>query len=188
MSLRRLALEQLIAPVVMETHGGYGRIYLDCYTHLQDGIVFERDDRKVLFLAEQRPTWAVYQADCVEAIRNGAGNHLPVNFLDVDPYGDPWGVIDAFLQSDRPHPDKLVIVTNDGLRRNTMMNFSWKTGALESVVEIFGNNLYPKYMDACKFLMESKAAQAGYAMHRFVGYYCGVNNLLTHYLAVLIRS
>lgn len=187
-SLRKLALEQIDQPVIMETHGGYGRIFLECYSKISQGVVFEKDDRKSGVLSEQRPTWAVYQADCLPAIRGGVGAHLPVNFLDVDPYGDPWQVITAFLDLERPKPEKLVIVVNDGLRRNTMMNFSWRIESLDPMLDKYGNDLYPIYKEVCQELMQQKAEHAGYSMHRFVAYYCGHNDLMTHYLAVLIRD
>ena len=112
LSLRKQALRELDAPVVMETHGGWGKLSANCYASFP-GVVFEQLPEKAAFLARQRPNWAVYEADCVRAIREGAGNHLDVNFLDLDPYGEPWPVLDAFLESDRRLPARLVIVWSD---------------------------------------------------------------------------
>lgn len=178
-----------ITPVVMETHGGYGRIYLDCYAGIADGVVFETDENKVLLLAEQRPTWAVYQANCELAIRGGAGAHLPVNLLDVDPYGDPWVTIDAFFRSERPRPDRMVVVVNDGLRQKLKMNGGWSTHSLAGMVDRRGNDaLYDDYLDVCRDLMEQKAALADYHLDSFTGYYCGHARQMTHYLALLTLS
>ncbi len=188
--LRNLARLFLIdVPVVMETHGGYGRIYLDCYADVKSGVVFETDDVKVLTLAEQRPTWAVYQADCVAAITQGAGAHLAVNFLDVDPYGDPWPVIGAFFSSNRPRPERMVVVVNDGLRRNLKANGAWSIGSLGEMVERYGNDvMFARYLDVCAELMQEKAASAGYTLDGFTGYYCGFSRQMTHYAARFTKA
>ena len=68
-----------------------------CYDGVESGIVFEKNPQKTKLLGLQRPTWRVYEADCEVAINAGVGNDLPVNLLDVDPYGDPWPVIEAFF-------------------------------------------------------------------------------------------
>lgn len=90
-TLRRKALTLLDEwgvdePVVMETHGGEGHLFDACYSHLGDGVVFEKDPIKVTRLARQRETWAVYKSDCVEAVRAGAGKQWVVDLLDTDPY------------------------------------------------------------------------------------------------------
>jgi hypothetical protein len=178
--------EPTITPVVMETHGGYGRIYLDCYAGIEDGVVFETDEKKVLMLAEQRPTWAVYQADCEHAIKGGAGAHLEVNLLDVDPYGDPWLVIDAFFRSERPRPERMVVVVNDGLRQKLRMKNGWDTHSLLGMVDRHGNDaLYDDYLDICRDLIGEKAALANYSLDSFTGYHCGSAKQMTHYLALL---
>ena len=100
-------------PVVLETHGGNGEIFSRCYSHLESGVVFEKDLVKVALLGKQRPTWAVYEADCIGALAAGVGSHLPVNFLDLDPYGDPWPVIDAFFEGRKDLPSSLAIVVNE---------------------------------------------------------------------------
>lgn len=186
-SLRRLMLEQVAQPVVMETHGGYGRLYLQVYPNLQQGIVFEKDEHKAGVLAEQRPTWAVYQGDCVAALKVGVGAHRIINVLDIDPYGEPWSVMDAFFTSDRPRANTLYLVVNDGLRNKLKLGGAWSMDQMAAVVERYGNNLYHRYLDVCQELVQQKAAQAGYGLSRFAGYYCGTDALMTHYLAVLTR-
>ena len=88
-----------------------------CYSHLDRGIVFEKNEAKAGLLGRQRPTWAVYEADSEYAISQGVGADLPVNFLDLDPYGQPWGTLEAFFSSDREFPDSIAVVVNDGLRQ-----------------------------------------------------------------------
>lgn len=186
----RTELLQCLAddPVVMETHGGAGKIWQACYSHVERGVVFEKEANKVDALAKQRPTWSVYEGDCLKALNSGFGSHLPVNFLDCDPYGQPWEVIDAFLFSDRPKPRTLCIAVNDGLRQKVQLNGGWDVGSLRPIVERFGNGLYKKYLAVCEALMQAKAAQAGYDLSRFWGYYCGHNNGMTHYAVILSRA
>jgi hypothetical protein len=105
----------------------------------------------------------VYEADCLPTIAAGVGSHLPVNFLDLDPYGEPWPVLDAFLESERPKPERLVLVVNDGLRQKCKVNTGWEVKSLRSVVDRLGNTvLYERYLDICKDLVKEKAAKAGY--------------------------
>lgn len=115
-SLRIKTLVHVPQPIVLEAYGGWGKLFLSCYYGLQGGVVFEKNPAKADYLARQRPTWAVYEADCVQAIAGGAEGHLPVNFLDLDPYGEPWPALNAFWKSERPWPELLAIVVNDGLR------------------------------------------------------------------------
>lgn len=186
--LRRKALEFIPEPMVMETHGGAGKLYEACYGHIEEGVVFEKDEAKLAILGKQRPTWAVYGANCEAAILGGAGAHLPVNFLDVDPYGDPWPVISAFFSSNRPRPKSVAVVVNDGLRQKTRVGGAWDAGSLSEMVLKYGNGLDAHYLDICQELMESKAAQAGYGLSRWAGYYCGYMDQMTHYLAILEKA
>lgn len=153
------------------------------------GVVFEKDPDKTKVLAVQRPAWAVYECDCEQAIAAGVGAHLPVNFLDCDPYGEPWPVIDAFFQSERPFPSMLAIVVNDGLRQKLKMNGGWNVASLEHVVARYGNNvLYANYLEICKELLQEKASQRGYALTRWAGYYCGHAQQMTHYAGLFTRD
>ena len=176
------------SPVVMETHGGAGKLWQACYSHVERGIVFEKDPAKVDVLAKQRPGWSVYEGDSEKAIAAGFGAHLPVNFLDCDPYGQPWNVIDGFLFSRRPKPNMLCIVVNDGLRQKVQLNGGWDVGSLPPVIEKYGNGLYKKYLEVCEILLKAKAAQVGYDLSRFWGYYTGHGNGMTHYACVLTRA
>ena len=186
-ALARLAACGIDAPVVMETHGGTGALFAACYPHLERGVVFEKDARKSARLGKQRPTWAVYEGDCVAALKAGVGGHLAVDLLDVDPYGEPWPVLDAFFTSPRPFAPVLAIAVNDGLRQSLGLGRAWDVGSLTCMVEKYGNDLHPVYLEICAELMTSKAASAGYRVEHFAGYYCGANSAITHYLALLVR-
>lgn len=187
--LRRQALAEIDRPVVMETHGGYGWLYEACYKHVADGVVFETDARKSSFLAAQRPEWAVYEVDCIAALTAGVGSMWPINVLDCDPYGQPWPVIQAFFGSERPFPDRLLVVVNDGLRQKLKMKAAWTMDLLADLVAQYGNDrLYRDYLAVCQLLLETIAAQRGYVLRRWAGYYCGEGKNMTHYAALLQKG
>jgi len=174
-------------PVILETHGGLGRLWAACYAGVGAGVVFEKDEGKAAYLARQRPTWAVYEADCIGALVGGAGAHLEVNVLDLDPWGEPWPAIQAFFASDRPRAARLWVVVNDGLRENIRAGQAWRVESLKGMVQKYGNDLFARYLDVCRELLTEKAAQAGYSLDRFAGYHCGHTEVTTHYLALLVR-
>jgi len=174
-------------PVILETHGGIGRLWAACYAGVEAGVVFEKDEDMAAHLARQRPTWAVYEADCVGALVGGAGAHLTVNVLDLDPWGEPWPAIQAFFESDRPRAARLWVVVNDGLRDCIKTGRAWRVESLQGMVQRYGNDLFARYLDVCRELLTQKAAQAGYSLDRFAGYHCGAGGIITHYLAQFSR-
>lgn len=173
-------------PVIMETHGGLGEVYQHIY-HEYTGVVFEKDPDKAISLALQRPKWAVYEADCEKALALGAGAHLEVNFLDVDPYGSPWPTFKAFFESKRPFAPKLILAVNDGFRFKIRTGAAWEVHFFRPVVERFGNDLWPVYLQICEWFLPQICAPAGYKVTRFHGRYTGDGQKMTHYLAVLER-
>jgi hypothetical protein len=184
-ALRRRMLQEVARPVVLETHGGAGKVYRAVYGDAIRGVVFEKDSRKAELLAAQRPTWAVYEADCVRALSGGVASELTPTVLDVDPYGEPWPVLSAFFESERIFADVLHVVVNDGLRQRLKVNQGWNTESMHEVVQRFGNDLYPHYLEVCRWLIAQKAATAGYTVAAFEGYYCGYLGQMTHYRARL---
>lgn len=186
-ALRKNALSFVSTPIVMETHGGNGVLYTRCYGDCNLGIVFERDEKKASILAMQRPTWAVYECDCVNALSEGVGGHLPCNFIDIDPYGDPWHVIDAFFTSTRTFPETLGIVVNDGLRQKLKLGSGWDVKSVQEKYQQRGRGLYENYLEVCKELVTEKAGQRGYSLSRWHGYYCGYLEQMTHYAAILTK-
>ncbi len=188
-ALRRAVLRDLVDdPVIMETHGGAGALYRACYSHVIRGVVFEKDPAKCDLLARQRPTWAVYEGAVEPALSIGAGAHLMVNVLDLDPYGEPWPTLKAFMESERPRAPRLALVVNDGMRQKIRMGGAWSTGSLAPAVAQFGNNLNPVYLDVCRWMVGEYTKAAGYTLHRFHGYYAGKGGQMTHYAAVLERE
>jgi hypothetical protein len=188
--LRVKALAELENPIVLEAYGGYGRVFARCYPHLRDGVVFDKLPERARTLAQQRPTWAVYEADCVKALSLGVGNHLPVNFLDLDPYGEPWPALDAFLESDRLLPPRLVICTNDGLRQRALRgNSGWTVKSLQPMVDRVGNAaLHDNYLDVCRTMVTERAIAHNYRLEKWTGYYCGLHLMMTHWAAVLTAA
>lgn len=183
------ALSKFVTPIVLETHGGLGKLFAHCYSHIEQGVVIEKNPVKVQRLLLQRgATWAIYEGETEAALKAGIGNHLPVNFLDVDPYGDPWPIIDAFLTSKRILPEHLVIVVNDGLRQLVQRGGAWTTATLEDKVKKYGNSeLNKRYLEVCRELMVERGVAKGYRMNGWTGYHCGRNGLMTHYAAMLQR-
>lgn len=174
--------------VVMETHGGNGRVFERAYPTVQQGVVFEMDQAKAEHLAQQRPTWSVYQGKCEPAIEDGLGSHLPCNFLDVDPYGEPWPAIDAFFQSERPRPEQLAIAVNDGLRQKLRLQGGWSVRSMRQAVERFGNaKLHGQYLEVCRWKLEGMARRMDYELTHWTGYHCGANDDMTHYAAIFER-
>lgn len=170
----------------METHGGAGVLFEKLYRDAPPGVVFEREAMKADILARQRPTWAVYECDVVGALSDGAGSHLPVNFLDVDPYGEPWGAIGAFFDSDRPRPQRMYLAVNDGLRQKVKLGGAWQVKSLAELVAERGNAwVYRNYLEAARILLTQKAGKAGYRLTRWAGYYCGHLKQMSHYSAML---
>ena len=175
-------------PVVLETHGGTGHVFRAVYADVPTGVVFERNPQKAQVLALQRPTWAVYEADCVRALEAGVGAHLLVDVLDLDPYGEPWPALAAFFESDRPRAAKLFVFVNDGMRQKCRLGGAWITDSLAPIVRRYGNDLYPRYLEVCRELLAETAKPARYAMTHWAGYYAGHNEGMTHYAAVLHRE
>ena len=173
------------APIVMETHGGWGYLGRHCYAEAEAGVVFEKDPLRAAKLAMARPTWAVYECDCAVGLMAGAGATFDVTFLDVDPYGEPWPALEAFFASERPRPSVLAVAVNDGLRQKLRQGGGWNVASMAAVARQYGNAaLHDSYLEICRELLESKAARAGYRLDRWTGYYTGHLDEMTHYGAI----
>jgi hypothetical protein len=185
-SLRLRALRELgdVEPIVLETHAGMGKLFARCYSFVKAGVAFENDPEKIMTVARQRPSWAVYEADCEKSIAAGVGDHLTINFVDFDPYGQPWPVIEGFWKSKRPRPSKIVMVVNDGLRQKLQINGGWDVESMRGSVEKYGNRLYPIYLKVAKELMGKLAAEAGYKDDPLDRLLHRSRNAMTHYAAV----
>ena len=112
-----------------------------------------------------------------------------MNLLDINPYGSPWETVDAFFRSDRPFPEVMGVVVNDGLRQKVQLLGSWNVKALASVVRKYGNNrIYGMYKEICRELLAGYVAFAGYRIVSWAAYYTGDHGQMTHWAAILKRS
>lgn len=187
---RRVALSLLAAPpVIMECYGGWGTLGQHLYAMAEQGIVFEKDPQKSAALAQLRPSWRVYECDTVYAIAQGAGADMPINFLDVDPYGDPWPTISAFFTSDRQRSDRLVVAVHDGFRTFALRGRAWASETLAPLVERFGNAAIGRnYLGMARLLMQEHGSVAGFKLAHFHGFYTGHNQQTTLYTALLTKE
>lgn len=187
--LRLSALKELTEPpVILETYGGTGKLFDACYSAFRLGVVLEADPSKADKLAIQRPTWRVYEADSEKAVAAGIASDLLINLLDCDPYGQPWRVLEAFFTSERERPKRLVVVVNDGLRQKLQVGSGWSVESMQDAVREYGTSaLFANYLAICKDKLRTLAAQAGYDLSRWTGYYCGAHSAMTHYAAVFNR-
>ena len=180
------------APIVLETHAGFGKIYRHCYREFPFGIAIDKKPDAAADAAHARPGWAVYEADSETALRAGLAATWPVNFLDVDPYGDPWTTIAGFFESERERAPEVVVAVTDGLRAGgpVRLGTTWrsKDSPIAIAVARHGNaELFGKYLAVCEELLGELAGRAGYRIVRWTGYYTGNGNQITHYGALLDR-
>ena len=186
--VRRKLMGQIAPIAVLETHGGSGAMYNDCYRGVP-GVVIEKNQNKASSLAEQRQAWAVYEGDSEKIIKAGAGFHLPINFVDIDPYGDPWPVIDAVFSQAANLPDTWGLVVNDGLRRFLMLGGAWKMPRFKKYVAEVGNKEVPRiYLDICRREIEEKARAIGAGLDWWLCVSGGAGKQMTHYAAVISRQ
>lgn len=183
--LRKALLKPVTDPlVVLETNGGTGHLYPKLYARAEFGCVIEKDRRKAEFLARQRPTWAVYQGDNVSLLANGLLADVPFNVIDVDPWGMPFDTLEALFIHPRRFADRVAVAVMDGGRIKVQLGGAWQVGVFQEAVIHFGNNLYPIYLDVCAWWIERQAAQAGYRLSRFEGFY---DDKMTLYAFTLAR-
>ncbi len=192
--LRRRVLEHCAAPpMVLETHGGYGRIFERTWWKARAGVVIEKDDAKVEHLCRQRPTWAVYQGDCETALEMGLAKTVAFDVVDLDPYGQPFNVLAALSLPGRKFPDEWHLVVNDGTRNATRRgangkgSYAWTLGVMKTAILKHGPDLYPIYLDVARECVEEFAAKIGFEVVGWTGYYTGAGDLISHYWAILRR-
>lgn len=185
LTLRRRALSLVVGPLlVVEAYAGNGAIFSELYHDQETGIALEKDEVKAKHLALQRPAWRVYECDSVGAADAGLLADEPATLIDIDPYGDPWPFISAYLARRRA-PGTFVLAVNDGLRRGIKLGVAANYPSVRDAVLEFGADLWDVYLEACRRLLEIKAEQAGCRLLCFEGFYAGFARQMTHYYAVL---
>jgi hypothetical protein len=120
------------------------------------------------------------------ALKAGVAADLPINFIDIDPYGECWPVIEAYFSGERKRPKRLAIAVNDGLRQKLNVGAGWQVATMKAALEVFSNaGLYARYLEVCRWNLDRLIAPHGYKVIEWAGYYCGFNHLMTHFGAVL---
>lgn len=187
-ALRLSLLKQIQKPIVLETHAGTGQVWKRVYSEIAQGVAFDEKPAKAELLAIQRPTWSVFESNCIPSLAAGAGDHLAVNLIDVDPYGEPWPVLEAFFKSERPWPERIGFAINDGVRMKLKITGGWDVESLGPAVRQFGNSaMYGDYLAVARWNLKRLAAERGYELAHWTGYYCGHGDCMTHYAAVFDR-
>jgi len=187
-ALRLSLLKQIPKPIVLETHAGTGQVWKRVYSEIAQGVAFDEKPAKAELLAIQRPTWSVFESNCITSLAAGAGDHLALNLVDVDPYGEPWPVIEAFLSSERPWPERIGFAINDGVRMKLKITGGWDVESLGPAVRQFGNSaMYGDYLAVARWNLKRLAAVRKYELAHWTGYYCGHGDCMTHYAAVFDR-
>lgn len=176
-------------PFVLETHGGRGELWGRLYSGFTRGAVIEKKPDDAEFLARQRPNWQVFEGKSELVLEAGLFRWEQVDFLDCDPYGEPWKVLEAFFGYEgRKWAPRMAVAVNDGLRQNTRIKGSWKVGSLQTMVRRYGNdNIRQHYKDIAIEKLTAIAGAAGYRVEHSEAYYCGNFDDMTHYGAVLVR-
>lgn len=183
--LRQRVLARCLAPDVLETHGGYGRIFERTWYKARGGLVLEKDADKAEHLARQRPTWSVYHGDCERALSAGLARSTPFDVIDLDPYGQPFEVLGALALPGRTFPDVWHLVVNDGNRQKVQRGGAWHMETLAGAVRRHGANLYGIYLEVARECVEEFADKIGFELAGWTGYYAGKNDMMTHYWAML---
>lgn len=187
-ALRRMALKRVPRDgLVLETHGGFGRIFERVY-YRHPGVVIEKDERKVAQLARQRPNWRVYQGLAERALGAGLASEVPFSLIDLDPYGSPFEVLDGLFKPGRKFASEVQLVVNDGMRNKVRVGGAWHVRCLREIVQRRGNDLLDVYLEVARELVEKMARRVGYVVAAWTGYYCGSNNDMTHYWATLRKA
>ena len=174
-------------PVVLETHGGFGRIYDRTWFKASTGLVMEKVEEKAEALARQRATWRVYQADSLKLLQAGVARDMRFDIVDLDPYGSPIEYLDALASTDRQWPDRWQLVVNDGLRKRLRLGVAWSHPRTHAYVRRHGNNLYPVYLQVVREIVEEFAASIGFSVVGWHAYAMGGWGDMTHYWAKLAR-
>jgi len=187
-AMRAKLLAKIDSPRILEAYGGKGELGKALYLQYP-GVVFEQDGGKAQYLAEQRPSWAVYDGDCVKAMAAGIGFHLRPNFLDFDPYGSPWPAIRAAFTQKNNLDDFVGVVVNDGLRRFAMLGRAWKSIDLAEYAKKLGNQgVHKQWFAVVRDIFNCVVGDAGFSVREWAIKSAGAGGQMTHYAAIIERK
>jgi len=170
---------------VLETHGGFGRVYERTWYRATRGAVIEQEADKVEHLARQRPSWSVYEGDSLKALRAGLFRSRAFDIVDIDPFGSSLDYMAEMFAPERARPAAWWMVVNCGLRHTLELKQAWRVNALQDLAKRHGAtaDYFHRYLDAVQVLMREHAAKVGQRVAWFDGYYCGHAHQMTHYAA-----
>lgn len=169
-------------------------MFMHCYANCQQpGWVVEKDSGKAAQLTYQRPDWWVIEGESEKLLKACPTAFAGANFVDIDPWGNPWEHLQALLTPERRLADRLQLVVHDGSRR--FLSFSknggndqrWKQGFFLELTLKYGNNLRDDYLDICQVTVAELARFCGYRLTGWAGEYTGKDSHSTHYWATLLR-
>ena len=189
-ALRRQAIAAAESPVVLETHAGEGLIFLQCYTGVTKGWALEKDKDLLDRMTQQRERWFCYQCES-EKILADAPRAFDANFIDVDPHGSPWPVLEALFNPHRFTAPTLHLVVHDGSRRFLAIGASgssdqrWRVGLLAELAAEYGDDLRANYSDLALVAISKLAKPCGYTVRKWTAFYTGHDSHSTHYWATL---
>ncbi|HEY9764651.1 MAG TPA: hypothetical protein V6D07_19140 [Trichocoleus sp.] len=192
--LRNTAMQETLDPLILETHGGEGLMFTHCYAKAKrPGWVCEKDGNKCSELVRQRPDWHVFECES-EALLEGCPTAFKgVNFVDIDPWGNPWEHMQALFVPERRLADRLQLVVHDGCRRFLAISKGggrdqrWRQGFFLMLSQRYGTNLRDDYLEICQVSVAELAKKCGYRMAGWAGQYTGHDSHSTHYWATLLR-
>ena len=184
---RRVLAECNEEPTVLETHGGWGRAFERVWYRTAPGMVIEKDEDRCAHLAQQRPTWSVYQADSTAALAAGLGQSRRFDIVDIDPWGMALPVLDAFMTPQRAYPDRWHLVVNDGGRLKMRVAGAWHVKRIAHIVQRIGNDIHRVYLEVLQQCVTELADSIGFAVTHFEGSYQGDAQVMTHFWARLDR-
>ena len=120
----------------------------------------------------------------------GVASHLDINFVDFDPYGAAWTVIEAFFESQRPRADRNSSSWYmTGVRSSLKRYGGARIGFFSRIVEQIGEiELYQNYLSVCEEQLFEIVAKAGYKTQAFGGFYSRADSDQTHFFAELQRD
>lgn len=184
--MRRSLLKQCSPRCVLETHGGYGEVWKRVYSGFEQGVVIEKNPEKTRVLAQQRPSWAVFEGTALAVVSSGALALYPIDLIDCDPYGSPWPILAPAIAA--VSAPVLAIAVNDGLRQRLAMMQGWTSKDLADEVLKYGNDrLYRDYLAVCREKLTGLLAVCGYELSWWAGRYVGHAHHMTHYAAVAVK-
>lgn len=178
----------LADPVVLETHGGEGRLW-QAGPRWARGLVLEKDPARCAVLERQRPAgWDVVCGNSASLLLRGYAAQQAFDLVDIDPHRQPWPTLDAYFTSQRCYAPRLGLVVTDSLRQCVRYNGGTRIHGLLPYVARYGRHVHRFYLEVCKERLGDLIAPLGYQVTAWQGQYGGVIKTMTYVAYVLERE